>query len=72
MLVSIQRRALRGSVKDGMSPLGTVTDTRMFVLANAFMMVVLTSKILTLSMFVCVLRKCATWEGGGRLSPSVP
>lgn len=60
MFASIQRRALRSSVKDGMSPLGTVTETKMLVLANALMMVVLTSKIRMLSMFVRVLRKWAT------------
>lgn len=72
MLVWTQRRAVWGLVSDGMSPFGTVTVTRMFVLAKAWMIVGLISKILMRSIWVLDLMKWATWEGGGRLSPSVP
>ena len=57
---------------DGTSPFPTVTVTEMLVLAKAFRMSGLASKILTRSMLVWVLRKLATWEGGGRLLATVP
>lgn len=66
------RRAARSFVRLGISPLGMVIVKEMLVLAKALMMSGLASKILTLSMLVWVLRKLATWAGGGRLSARVP
>ncbi|GAB4860156.1 hypothetical protein Ancab_011634 [Ancistrocladus abbreviatus] len=59
-------------VRGVISELGMVTETEIPVPAKAVRISGLESKILTLSMEVCVLRNWATWSGGGRLSATVP
>lgn len=72
MLLAIQDWAAGSLAREGTSPFPTVTVTKMPVLEKARRMSGLASKILTRSMLVWVLRKVATWEGGGRLLATVP
>jgi hypothetical protein len=72
MLLATQDWAAGSLAREGTSPLPTVTVTEMPVLEKARRMSGLASNILMRSMVVLVLRKVATWEGGGRLSATVP